>query len=365
MWGRIAALVAKEFWAVLRDPRSRLVLIVPPIMQLLVFSFASTLEIRNFDVGVLNRDGGRAGAEIMQRLAGSPNVGRIVRLESEADARDAIERQRVLAALEIGPTLSADVAAGRPSTVLAVRDGRRSNAAQIVAGYLTRIVAEAEPGAGVATRAASPSVRHMFNPNLDYLWFTVPSLIAIIGAISTLMVTGQSVARERELGTFEQLMVSPLRVHEILIGKTVPPIALGLLNSSIFILAAVFAFGVPLGGSVLLLYLALLAFLLSVTGVGLFVSSLAQTQQQAFLGVFTFLVPAVLLSGYAAPIDNMPGWLQAASLANPLRHILVVTQGIFLKAMPAAVVMANVLPLLAIGAVTLTAAGWLFRKRME
>ena len=207
--------------------------------------------------------------------------------------------------------------------------------------------------------------RHWFNSNLIYMWFTVPSLLGTLGLLIALVVTGQSVARERELGTFDQLMVSPLRVHEILIGKMIPPLIIGVVQQSAFLLVAVFFFQVPFRGSLILLYIGIVFFLASVIGVGLFISSLAMTQQQAFLGTFLFAAPAILLSGFATPIENMPHWLQVATLANPLRHFLVIVRGVFLKAMPAGEVAVNILPLIAIAVFTLSIAAWLFRQRME
>ena len=206
--------------------------------------------------------------------------------------------------------------------------------------------------------------RYWFNPSLEFIWFTVPNLIGTIALLIALVVTGQSVARERELGTHEQLMVSPLRVHEIILGKTVPPLLVGLFHATLFVLATVFIFGVPLRGSLAFLYLALVLYLMAVVGVGLFVSSLAQTQQQAFLGMFLFAAPAILLSGFATPVENMPDWLQEASVINPLRHFLVIIKGVFLTAMPAQEILRNSAPLFAIAAFTLIGASVFFRRRI-
>lgn len=367
MWGRVRAMIIKELWAILRDPKARIVLIVPPLLQLVVFAFATTLEVKNMDIGVLDRDGGRWSVELVSRLAGSPNVHGIVPLRSVEDLHEAIDNQRVIGAISIDQRFSADIAAGRPATVLAVFDGRRSNASQIVAGYLGQITQELGASVRAERRQASSQTiaTHWFNPNLDYLWFTMPGLIVIIGSISGLAVTGQSVARERELGTFEQLMVSPLRVHEILIGKMVPPLLIGLANATVFTLLIPTVFGVPLTGSIPLFYVALVFYLLALIGVGMLISSLAQTQQQAFLGMFLVSVPSILLSGYASPVDNMPGWLRIIAEANPPTHFLVISEGVFLKAMPAADILANTWPLMVIAAVTLTASSLLFRSRME
>ncbi|MFD2232638.1 ABC transporter permease [Phaeospirillum tilakii] len=369
MWSRIRALVIKELLAVLRDPRGRMILIVPPLVQLVVFSLAATLEVTNVDLGLLNRDGGRWGAELTQRLAAAPAVRGLHPLHDPAELRAAIDRQWVLAAVEIGPTFSRDLEAGRPADLQIILDGRRSNASQIVAGYVEQIVRELAAESPAGRRAAPLTVgaetRTWFNPNLIYPWFMVPSLVGVIAMLMGLTVTALSVARERELGTFDQLLVSPLRTHEILLGKVIPPLLIGLVHMTLFILAAVLVFGVPLRGSLPLLYASGLVFLAAVIGVGLFISALSATQQQAILGAFLFMVPAMLLSGFATPIENMPDWLQPLTLLDPMRYFLVVVKGIFLKDLPAAEVLAQTLPLGLIALVTLAAAAWLFRRRLE
>ena len=369
MWTRLKALIVKELLVVLRDPRGRIIIIVPPLIQLIVFSFAATLEVKNVDLAVLDRDDGRAGHELVQRIEGSPTFRRLVRVPDATALRDAVDRQRVVAAVHIGPTFSRDVAAGRPPDLQIILDGRRSNASQIVSGYLSQIVERfaaenARPG-GPPPRRAQVEARNWFNPNLEYSWFTVPGLIAIIALLVGLVVTGLSVARERELGTFDQLMVSPLRTHEILLGKLAPPMMIGLVHITLYVVVAALLFEVPLRGSLVLLYGGGILYLGAVVGLGLFISSLSATQQQAILGAFLFIAPAVLLSGFATPIENMPGWLRPITLINPLRYFLVITRGVFLKALPASEVMRNAIPLFLIAVVTLSSAAWLFRRRME
>ncbi len=369
MWTRLKALIVKELLAALRDPRARVILIVPPIVQLLVFSYAATLEVKNVDVAVLNRDVGYWSGELMQRVGGAPTFRRVVLVDRPEALRQAIDLQQVLAAIQIGPSFSADLAAGRPASLQIILDGRRSNAAQIVAGYLNRIVtdlgADAASSAGRSAAPATTVPRNWFNPNLDFIWFTVPNLIAVIALLIGLIVTALSIARERELGTFDQLMVSPLRTHEILIGKLLPPLMIGLVHVTIYVLAALFVFQVPLRGSLLLLYGSAVFYFAALVGLGLFISSLSATQQQAILGAFLVMVPATLLSGFATPIDNMPAWLQPVTLIDPLRYFLVIVRGVFLKSAPLSEVVANTLPLIAIAVVTLSAAAWLFRRRME
>ena len=236
-------------------------------------------------------------------------------------------------------------------------------------GYIAQIAKtyEQEIHAGRG-RSSSPTAivdRNWFNENLIYLWFTVPSLVGILAMLITLIVTALSIARERELGTFDQLLVSPLMPHEILIGKTVPAVVIGMGEGLLIFAVGVSLFGVPYRGSFLLLLFALFIFVLSIAGIGLFLSALSKTQQQAILGAFVFKVPAITLSGYAAPVENMPGWLQSASWINPLKHFLVITKGLFLKDMSFVDVWTNTWPLLVIGFFTVSLSGWFFARRLE
>jgi ABC-2 type transport system permease protein len=362
---RLWAMIVKEMWALLRDPGGRIVLVVPPLLQLFIFTYATTLDVRNVDVGVLDLSGGAHASELVQRIDGSTRVRRVERLAAPAELARAIDRQDVIAAIVIQPDFDRLVTAGRPATVGVVLDGRRSNAAQIVAGYLSQIAAgvgaDLQPGAG----GGSTAVTNWYNPSLDYIWFTLPSLIAIVVSVAGLSVTSQTVARERELGTFDQLMVSPLRIHEILIGKMTPPLIVGVLNGTVYLILAPTVFGVPYTGSILLFFPALVVYMLALIGIGLFVSSLSTTQQQAFLGSFLATTPIILLSGYASPIDNMPPWLQIVTYIDPTRYFLIIVQGLFLKGMPAAAVFNQMWPMVIIACFTLGAAAWLFRARME
>jgi len=369
MWVRLFALVIKELLVVLRDPRSRTLLIGPPLGQLVLFAFAATLEIKNADIIVLDRDQGSSGAELVRRIEGSPTFRSVAAAHDPAEVQDALDRQRVIAAVEIGPSFSRDLAAERPASVQVLLDGRRSNTAQIVDSYLGEIVGSfiADDNQRARRIGTAPRVvaRNWFNPNLTFQWFTVPGLIAIIALLIALIVTSLSVARERELGTFDQLMVAPLRTHEILLGKMLPPLMIGLVLVTVYIVATIVIFGVPLRGSLVLLYGGTMFFLAAVIGVGLFISSLATTQQQAILGAFLFMAPAVLLSGFATPIENMPKWLQHVTLVNPLRYYLVIVRGVFLKGMDFADVARSTAPLAVIAIATLSVAAWLFRRRME
>jgi ABC-2 type transport system permease protein len=366
---RIVFLVVKELLAALRDPKGRYILIVPPLVQLLVFTFAATQEVKNVRMAVLNLDYGTTARDLVARFEGSPNFSEVRHLESDADIARAIDSFSALFVLHIGADFSRTVAAGKPAKVQLILDGRRSNTSQIVAGYAQAIIDGFNRELAILRRVPEPPsavvARIWFNPNLEPTWNSVPNLVAILTTVLGLVVTAMSVARERELGTFEQLLVSPLRPIEIIIGKTVPSLLIGLVEVTGMVLVGVFAFRVPLYGALPLLYGSMLVYLAAVIGIGLFISSLSATQQQAILGAFVFMVPAILLSGFASPIENMPDWLQWITLANPVRHFLVIVKGLFLKDLPAIEVWRSLWPLGVIAVVSLSAATWLFRRRLS
>lgn len=369
MFGRIRALVIKEFLAILRDKRSRFVLIIPPLIQLLLFSFAVTQEAKNLTLAVLDQDRGRPAWELQQDFAAASTFSHVVFLQHSSQVAQVIDEQRAIAVLWIPQDFSRKVEAGKGATVSFILDGRKTNSSQLVQGYALRIMnafdAKQRRGAVGAGGVATLEVRNWFNPNLDFRWFTVPSLVCILTTLIGLLVTGLSVAREREMGTFDQLLVSPLRPAEILIGKAVPALLIAIAEGSLLVLAAVWFLGVPFTGSLLLLYGGMSVFLAAIIGVGLFISSLSMTQQQAILGTFLFMVPAVILSGFASPIENIPAWLQTLTYANPLRYFMVIARGLFLKDLPATLVWSQTWPMALIAAVTLSAAAWLFKRRME
>lgn len=364
---RLKASIIKEIWALIRDSRSRITLVLPPLMQLLLFSYAATLEVKNVDIAVLDLSHGVHSAEILSQISGSRNFRHIIRLNSREDLHRKIDRQEALAAIIFPLDFDAQIERGETASIGIVLDGRRSNASQIVNAYLGQIVgtvgAELRPGHAQAPPGSQ--VTHWFNPNLEFIWFNLPALLVIVVATSVLALTAQSVARERELGTFDQLMVSPLRVHEILIGKVVPPLMVGIFNGLLFYCAARFFFGVPFTGSFILFVFSLAIFMLTLTGVGLFISALSMTQQQAFLGSFVATVPIIMLSGFSSPVENMPHWLQVITYLNPARYFLEISLGLFLKGMTLPMVAERLWPLLMIGIATLATAARLFRARME
>ena len=359
------AQIVKELLCILRDPRTRVVLIGPPIAQLLIFSFAATLEVHNATLAVLDRDQGRWGQEFFAELTASSFVGRVIPVGSRAALEGAIDRREALLGIDLPDDFSRDLAAGRPAPLQVIVDGRRANAGQVSLGYVQAIATNL----GARATGASPpnvlAVRNWYNPNLNYRWFVVPSLTGILSMLTALVITSLSIAREREMGTFDQLLVSPATPTEIITAKIVPALIIGTLLGNVMVAAAVFAFGVPFTGSYALLLVAMLLFILSVVGIGLMISSICNTQQQAILGTFAAAVPMILMSGFATPVENMPQPLQWLSNAIPLKHFLIVVQGTFLKALPPAEVAGLLWPMALIALVTLPAAGVFVRARLQ
>lgn len=369
MYGRVIALIIKEIHAIWRDKRSRAVLILPPIIQLFIFAFAATLDVKNVAIGVVNRDSGEQSIELLQRFHGSPTFSHITYLPSVHEIAPYIDNQRGFAVISIDEQFSRNLDANKPANVQLILDGRKSNSTQIITGYVATILNQfnidlaAKKEIQLETTTLVP--RNWFNPNLLYYWFNVPSLCGILTMLEALIITSLAIAREKELGTFDQLLVSPAGSIEILIGKTIPSIIISMAEGSIIIFFAVFVFQIPFTGSLLLLYFSMFIFVCCIIGVGLFISSLCSTQQQAILGSSLFLTPSVLLSGFATPIENMPTWLQPLTYLVPLRYFLVIAKGVFLKAMPWDIVLSNTWPMAIIAAITLTVTTWFFRKRLE
>lgn len=358
---RIAIIVRKELLVLLGNRISRFLIIIPPLAQIIIFGWAATMEVRNVRAGYLNEDNGHWSREILHRLEGSPTFKSVRSLASEKEAESAIENQSELFVLRFESDFSRKIEKGEPAEMQVILDGRRSNAAQIATSYLAEIVAEV-----AGAKAASPlkiSTRCWFNPNLDFQWYFLPNLIGMITLMLGLVVTGLSIARERETGTFDQLLASPATSTEIALGKLVPGCLIGLVHGTIFVVIAIFGFGVPLNGSLVLLYAAMLAFAFAAGAVGLMVSSLSSTQQQAFLGAFTIGVPCILISGAVTPIINMPPFLQKLTLINPLRHFTVITQGVFLKEITTSAALLNLGKILCISLVAVAIAIWMFKRR--
>jgi ABC-2 type transport system permease protein len=364
MLQRIWTLIRKELQAQLRDRDSRRLLIVPVILQLAVFPFALTLEVKNNTLAIYNQDSGDNSVELMQRFSKASAFPTLKILHNITEVQDTIDNQRALLVITFPSDFSRKVLAGRPATLQVIIDGRRSNAAQIAASYIQDIVTNYNNDIKSDSFVAPTTViRDWFNPNLDYKWFILPCLVAIITTIGCLTVTAMSVAREREQGTFEQLLVSPLTTGYIMFGKTIPALLIAAVQATIILFASIWIYGVPFQGSILLLYICLLCYGLALSGIGLLISAISSTQQQAFLGVFGFLMPAIMLSGYISPIENIPEPLRAITWFNPVRHFILLAKGIYLKGISFELAWQDLWPLLIIALLTLSLAYGIFKKQ--
>jgi ABC-2 type transport system permease protein len=366
MLRHILALAMKEFLALLRDPRSRFVLIGPPIMQLIIFGYAASFDLDHVPVAIYNQDTGAEARELVSRIEGSPHFEVLAYLNHDSEIPPLIDNKKVLLALNIGPNFSADLSQGRVAGLQIILDGRNSNTALLALNYLRDIVLTYNQqlvmsGGGPPVRL---SMRAWYNEDLDSHWFIIPGIVGLLTLVVTLVVTALSVAREREQGTFDQLLVTPLRPAAILIGKSIPGLVIGIIEATFIIVIAMLWFDIPLRGDVGALYLGLILFLFSAVGVGLMISAISVTQQQAVLGAFLFLVPAVILSGFATPIANMPEFIQWLTYLDPLRYFLVIVRGVFLEGDGYALLRDQYWPMAIIGVFSLAAAGWLFRHRM-
>ena len=324
VWTRLSALIVKELLAAFRDPKARFALIIPPLIQLFLFAYAATLEVSNVPVGVINQDWGAASEQLVSRFERASAFSEIRRYDGPREAQAAIDRQDVMVVVQIGQDFSRKLASGE-----------------------------------------RPQIQLLLDPNRDYKTAMVPTLIGSLTMSTVLMIVGMSIARERELGTFEQLLVSPLEPLEIVVGKAVPGLIIGLGQGILLTLIVIYVFGIALTGSVLVLFTGLIVFLLSVIGVALFISSLVANQQQAMMGIMVYMMPAMLLSVFTAPIQNMPAWLQPVALLNPLTHFLVIIRGVFLRDMPFCLVAERIWPMAATAVFTIATATWLFRRRAQ
>ncbi|MDD2463561.1 MAG: ABC transporter permease [Desulfobulbus sp.] len=367
MGGRLLALIIKEFLALFRDKKSRMAVIVPPILQLLIFGYAATFDLEHAPLAIFNEDNDNFSRELAARFEHSSGFDVVGYLHSETQISPLIDSQKALLVLRIGEQCSQQVAQGESCPVQVLIDGRNSNTAMLALNYVRTIVTEfnqekaALKGSGLP---AQLTMRAWFNPNLESRWFIVPGIIALLAMIVTLIVTALSVAREREAGTFDQLLVTPLRPWEILIGKAMPGLIVGVGEATLIIAVAVFWFKIPLVGKLSVLYPALIIYVLSIIGVGLMISSFSTTLQQALLGAFLFIVPAVILSGFSTPIANMPDFMQTLTYLDPMRYFLTIVRRVFLEGAGIEYFINDLWPMSIIALVTLSLATWLFRHRM-
>ena len=334
---RAVEMVRKEMRQMFRDPRMKRLMFGPPIIQLLIFGYAVNTDIRDTRTFILDRDRTAVSRQLMDGLTSSGYFVVVGRGERPADVTAALDHGRATIGIEIPEGFAADLASGRGAKVQVLVDGTSANSANVAQGYVGLIVqrlaqelgrtgAPAHRGTGVDLQA-----RAWFNPDLKSRVYNVPAVAGMIIMLMGLSLTAMAVVREREIGTLEQLMVSPLQPSELIIGKTLPVVLITALDLVLVAAIAILWFHVPMRGSVLLLAAGSLCFILAAIGLGLLISTISNTQQEAFMSMFFFLLPIIILGGFMFPVANMPVVFQWISLANPLRHYLELVRGVFLK----------------------------------
>lgn len=373
MFERIKHMLIKEFIQILRDPRMKGIIFLMPIIQLLVFGYAVTTDVRNVATAVYDLDNSALSRDLVARFAESGYFDLVTRVQSPAQVRRLLDHGRVQAVLQINQGFAADLRGGRVAPVQVIVDGTDSNTAGIVLDYSARIAGRfsrrilADRTAVLSgPAAATPSVelrpRVWFNENLESQNFYVPGVIAIIVMLITLMLTSMAVVREKEIGTMEQIMVTPITAYEFILGKTVPFAIIGFADVILITVVGVFWFGVPIRGSLLLLFGATGLYLMTTLGVGLLISTVSETQQQAMMSTFFFYFPAVLLSGFMFPIANMPPAIRWLTYVNPLRYFLIIIRGVFLKGVGPGILWPQMAALAGMGVLTLGFAVQRFKK---
>ena len=365
---RIFALTRKELLAVLKDPRSRASLLIPPMLQCLIFGYAATYDLNDVPYAVLDHDRSAASHDLLARLDGSGVFRRVANLDRAADVKTVINERRALLVIQIDQDFERRLLAGLPADVQMVADGRNSNTAGTAIGYVSAIVEAFNTDWRAAHGQAGPpirvAVRAWYNPNLETRWNMIPGLIGTLTMMQTLLLAAMSVAREREHGTFDQLLVTPFRPVEIMAGKALPAILIGTVQATTILLVAQLWFRIPFAGSFVTLYTGLSVFLLAAVGIGLLVSSVATTMQQAMLFSFVLVMPFTLLSGLTTPLSSMPTALQYFTLINPLRYAIAITQRVYLEGAGLGLLLPDLWPLAALATVTLSVASWMFRHRL-
>ncbi|ACB74208.1 ABC transporter permease [Opitutus terrae] len=375
MWERILTMLRKEFRSIFRDPRMRMVIFGLPVIQTLIFGYAVTLDVRNVQLVLVDHDQSTASRDFAARFTGSGYFTIVRHTPDLAAASAAIDAARASAILQLNAGFGADLHAGRTAVAQLIVDGSDSNTAQFVlnyAGVIARtfdqevLLAAAERRTGRTTSVGRVELRPRawFNADLESRDFYVPGIIATLVMLVGLMLTSMAIVREKEVGTIEQIMVTPIRPVEFILGKCAPFAVIGYINVVMVVLVGLFWFGIPMRGSFLLLLLGTTLFLLSTLGIGLFISTVSGTQQQAMMTTFFFFFPAMLLSGFVYPIANMPEVVQWLTFLDPLRYFLVIIRGIFLKGVGLEILWPQLLGLLVLGVVVLGFAVSRFKKTL-
>ncbi|XUY30580.1 ABC transporter permease (plasmid) [Agrobacterium sp. rho-8.1] len=357
------ALVRKEILALVKDPANRTILFAPALIQALLFGYGATYDLTHVPYAVVDQSHSAASTELLARLDGTGVFRREATLTSNPQIGDLIDSGKVLLAISIPSDFEHSLTVGDAAPIQIILDGRNSSTAGAAAGQIGTIVGDYSRSLG-----GSPPItverRAWYNPNLESRWTLMPAMIAALSFMQTLLLSALSVAREREQGTFDQLLVTPLTPMQILIGKAVPSIIVGLIQSTIILLIIRLWFQIPMNGSYALLYLGLVSFTIAGVGVGLSISALSVSMQQAMLYTFLLIMPLMLLSGMLTPVRNMPQILQVITYVNPLRFGIDMVRRIYLEGAGFTDIAFDFVPMLAMAGITLPLAAWLFRNRL-
>ncbi|MFA5144502.1 MAG: ABC transporter permease [Candidatus Omnitrophota bacterium] len=374
MFERIKAVLIKEFKQVLRDPRMKTVILVSPILQIIIFGYAANKDIDFIPTAIYDQDNTKESRELLRRFTYSKYFVPKYYIYSENEENRVLDKGLVSAVLRIDRGFGRDIKAGKDANAQLALDGSDSNTAMIIAGYANTIMSKFQydllksDAAALGIESGVPNVdlrdRAWFNENLISRNYYLPGVIASIVTIMSLLLTAMAIVREKEIGTMEQLIVSPLRPIELIFGKLLPFGVIALIQCSLITTVGVFWFHIPFRGSLLLLALATCVYLFTTLGAGLFISTIASTQQEAMMSVFLFYMPTFLLSGFAYPIANMPQLIQWFTFINPMRYFLVIIRGIFLKGVGMEVLWIQFLPLLVMGFIAITMSTLRFRKKI-
>jgi ABC-2 type transport system permease protein len=327
-------MLIKEFLQMMRDPRMRLVVFGLPVLQMLVMAFALTTDVTRVRIAVLDRDRTPVSRELLSAFTGGGYFTIIHQVDAMDEMTRLLDRGTVRAGLRIPTGFAGDIRAGQPAQVQLIADGTDSNTAAIILGYADGIIADFNgrlQGCQAGDVPVEMAVRAWFNPNQESRLYYVPALIAVMLLVFSLLLTSIGIVKEKEIGTIEQVMVTPIRKMEFILGKTIPYVITGYISMTLMFLLAVLVFGVRIHGSILLLYGLTGIYLCGNLGVALLVSASADTQQQALLTVFFIIMPCVLLSGFMFPIHNMPTVVQYVTWVNPMRWYLEILRGVVMK----------------------------------
>ena len=365
---RILALTRKELLAILKDPRSRFSLFIPPILQCMIYGYVATYDLNDIPYAVLDQDRSAASQELLAKIGGSGVFRRVANLERAADIKKLINDGRVVLVVQIDQNFERKLLLGSKADVQVIADGRNSNTAGTAMGYINSILEDFNANWRREHQQGDPpiraSMRAWYNPNLETRWNMIPALIGTLTLLQTLLLTGLSVAREREQGTFDQLLVTPFRPAEIMAGKALPSMFVGITQATLVLLVGQLWFRIPFAGSFVTLYAGISLFLLAAIGIGLLLSSVAATMQQAMLFSFLLIMPFSLLSGLTTPVSSMPQVLQYFTLINPLLYAIDISRRVYLEGTGLGLLVPELWPLAIMAVVTLSAASWMFRHRL-